>query len=326
MAKKLTYERYYWFHGQVKANRYPNAKTLAGHCDISGKQAQRDIEFMRDRIEAPLEYNSARRGYEYTDHKYELPPVWFSEEELTALCISLRLAAAIPDRKLKDYLHRILKKFILFRSADSLPALGDIEEMVSVKNIEYYKVDETVFRQVVGALFQKRAVRIEYHTPHTGRLSERIVLPLHLVCYMGNWHLIAYCSLKRTLRDFVLSRIRHISPDSRRITAPASLPPIKEYIRENFGIMSSGAVKDVCEVCLKFEPEVAEWISEQVWHRRQQISACEDGGITLRFPVADFREVKREILRYGASVQVISPPELCNEVRKEVEKMKKIYS
>lgn len=128
MAKKLAYERYYWFHGQVKANRYPNAKTLAERCEISGKQAQRDIEFMRERVEAPLHYNPSHRGYEYSDERYELPPVWFSEEELTAMCLSLRPSAAIPDRKLKNYLHHILKKFIDFRSTDFMPALEDIEE------------------------------------------------------------------------------------------------------------------------------------------------------------------------------------------------------
>lgn len=322
MAKKLAYERYYWFHGQVKAERYPNAKTLGGHCEISGKQAQRDIEFMRDRLEAPLEYDRGRRGYGYTRDRYELPPMWFNEEELTALCLSLRLSAAIPDRKLKDHLHHILKKMIIFRSADSLPGLRDIEEMVSVKNIEYYRVDESVFRQTVGALFQKRAVRIVYRTPHTGKESVRTVLPLHLMCYMGNWHLIAYCSVKKSLRDFVLSRIQEIEPGAGRMEIPPELPNIKEYLRKNFGVISSSSST---EVCLKFRPETASWVSEQIWHRGQQMTACEDGGMTLKFPVADFREVKREILKYGASVEVLSPGALREEVRGEIEKMRGIY-
>ncbi len=326
MAKKLSYERYYWFHGQVKANRYPNAVALAEYCGISHKQAQRDIEFMHERLHAPLEYVNSRRGYEYRKANYELPPVWFNEEELTALCLALRLSAAIPDRKLKAGLTGILKKFIIFRSADSMPAPADIEGMVSVKNIEYYKVDENVFRQVVGALLGKRSIRINYRTPHTGQISERTIFPLHLACYMGNWHLIAYCTLKKNLRDFALSRIRGIGPAPGRIDIPAALPPIKEYLRRNFGIMSSSDPKDAREVCLKFKPEAAEWISEQIWHPSQKITACEDGGVKLKFLVADLREVKREVLKYGATVEVISPPELREAVRREVEKLKKIYT
>jgi hypothetical protein len=63
MAKKLTYERYAWFHGRVKAGAFPNSAHLADHFEISRKQAQRDVAFMRDRIGAPLLYNAERRGY-----------------------------------------------------------------------------------------------------------------------------------------------------------------------------------------------------------------------------------------------------------------------
>jgi predicted DNA-binding transcriptional regulator YafY len=42
-------------------------------------------------------------------------------------------------------------------------------------------------------------------------------------------------------------------------------------------------------------------------------------------PVADFREIKHEILKYGSQVEVFSPVTLRNEIKKEIEKMKKVY-
>lgn len=323
MAGKLAYERFYWFHGRIKAKGYPNAKTLAEHFEISQKQAQRDIEFIRDRLCAPLLFNQCRRGYEYTDGSYELPPVWFNEEELLALCLALRLSAAIPDKKLKKFLHELVEKFLHFRSAAASPGLGEIEDKISLKNIEYYRVDETIFRHVVSALFRKQAIIIRYRTPYTGEETQRIVLPLHLLCYMGNWHLIAFCSLKGELRDFALSRIREIQSVAHRIDLPDHLSSIKDYLRKDFGLMKSSV--EAVEVCLRFTPEVSEWISEQIWHRNQKISPNDDGSTCLRFPVEDFREVRREILRYGAQVEVLSPPELRQGVKKEIEKMGKIY-
>lgn len=94
MGKKLAYERYHWFHGQVKEGLYPNARKLAEKFEISQKQGQREIEFMWDRLGAPLSYNSAQKGYEYEDDGYELPPVWFKEDELLSLCLALRLATS----------------------------------------------------------------------------------------------------------------------------------------------------------------------------------------------------------------------------------------
>jgi len=323
MGKKLSFERYNWFHGQIKAGRFPNARKLAERFEVSEKQAQREIEFMRDRLYAPLLYNPAQKGYEYEDENYELPPVWYKEDEFLALCLALRLASTLPNRTLKGSLHGILEKFITFRFLDSTPSLGDIKAKVSVKNVEYYKVDETVFHKVVDSLFRNEALKISYHTPHKDETTERVIQPLHLLCYMGSWHLIAFCTLKKELRDFALSRFRTIELITQIVKLPKRLPSVKDYINKNFGLMSGG---ESIEVCLKFAPKVSPWVSEQIWFSGQEVSFNEDGSVCLKFPVADFREVRREILKYGASVEVLSPLELREEIKQEIARMSKAYN
>lgn len=323
MGKKLSYERYYWFHGQIKTSHYPNARGLAEKFEISQKQAQREIEFIRDRLDAPLFYNAGRKGYEYEDDGYELPPVWFKEDELVSLCLALRLAATLPDHAFKNSLYNLLEKFLAFRFLDFSPGLEEIKEKVSVKNIEYYRVDEAIFHKVVDSLFRDQSLKISYHTPHQHETTERIIQPLHLLCYMGSWHLIAFCTAKKDLRDFTLSRIQRIEPSAGTVTAPRHVSHVKDFIGKNFGVMIG---RESIEVCLRFDPDVADWISEQIWHSGQEVARNEDGSICLRFPVADFREVRREILRYGASVEVLSPPELREEIKHEIQKMSKTYT
>lgn len=322
MAKKLAFERYHWFHGRIKANRYPNAKRLAEHFEISVKQAQRDITFLRERLGAPFFYSREKRGYCYEDTGYELPPVWFKEDEFLAFCIALRLAATLPNESFKNSLNNFLDKFLSFRYMGALPRLSEIIEKVSVKNIQYYKVDETIFHNTVDALFRNDPVKISYHSPHTNEITARIILPLHLLCYMGSWHIIAFCTLRNKLRDFALSRIKSIKITSDKITLPDNMPPIKEYMRQNFGLISGEGSIDVC---LKFAPDVASWISEQIWHKKQTVSIDSDGNLFLRIPVADFREIRREILKFGSSVEVLSPKELRVEIKKEIEKMSAVY-
>jgi predicted DNA-binding transcriptional regulator YafY len=322
LAKKLVYERYNWFNGQIKAERYPNAKKLSERFEISEKQAQRDIEFMRDRLGAPLIYDFTERGYELEDANYELPPIWFNEDELLALCLALRLASTLPDHKLKNSLYDLLEKFLTFRFLDSPPSLAEIIEKVSVKNVGYYKVDGSVFHRVIDSLFRREPLKICYYTPHKDERTERLIQPLHLLCYMGSWHLIAFCTLKKELRDFALSRMRSIELTSKTVKLPADIPPVRDYIRKNFGVMTGG---ESIEVCLKFTSEVANWISEQVWCSGQEVSLNKDGSICLKFPVTDFREIRREILKYGARVEVLSPPKLREEIKKEIEMMVKVY-
>lgn len=322
MAKKLSYERYAWFHCRVKDGAFPNSVKLAEHFEISCKQAQRDVAFMRDRLGAPLLYMADRRGYGYEDGNYELPPVWVKEEELQAFCLAIRLSAAIPDRELKKSLHALMEKFLSLRSAGDPPGFRDLEEKVSVKNVAYYRVPEPIFHTVVAALFRNRTLKITYRTPHKNETTERIVRPLHLMCYMGNWHMIAFCGLRRQMRDFALSRIRAVQTCSEPLALPPGLPPIKEYLGRNFGVITGEHSTDVV---LRFAPGVSPWISEQEWHDAQEVSVGGDGSLRMRFPVSGFAEVAREILKHGSAVEVLEPQALRDTIREEIRKMGTLY-
>lgn len=74
------YQRIIWFHNRVAENVYPNAGALAKRFEISSRQAQRDIEYMRDSMNAPLEYCAKERGYRY-EKEYVLPSFFLSKGE-----------------------------------------------------------------------------------------------------------------------------------------------------------------------------------------------------------------------------------------------------
>lgn len=89
---------------------------------------------------------------------------------------------------------------------------------------------------------------------------------------------------------------------------------LERYMRQNFGLMSG---EKSTEFCLKFAPDVSSWISEQIWHKKQAVSIDSNGNLFLRIPVADFREICREILKFGSNLEVLSPEELRNEIKRE---------
>jgi predicted DNA-binding transcriptional regulator YafY len=236
--------------------------------------------------------------------------------------MAARLAAAIPDGALKSSLRKFLDQVFSLHAFSPALSLDALHRKVSVKNIEYYRTDERVYHQVLDALLHDRPLRIEYHSPHTGNRTRRDILPLHLLAYMGTWHLIAHCTLRDGLRDFALSRIRSLAPAAGPVTVPADCPSLKDYLREHFGILRG---PESHEVAIRFAPAIAPWIREQVWHPRQVLTPEPDGALTLRFPASDLREVKREVLRYGAQAQVLAPPALREEIREEINKMQKNY-
>jgi hypothetical protein len=47
----------------------------------------------------------------------------------------------------------------------------------------------------MDSLFRNEPLKISYYTPHKNEWTERAMPPLHLLCYMGSWHLIAFCTV-----------------------------------------------------------------------------------------------------------------------------------
>lgn len=73
-------DRIQWFHKKISANCYPNASHLSEKFDISHRQAQRDVEFLKKELCAPLEYSSAKKGYYYSED-FVLPLIVESEND-----------------------------------------------------------------------------------------------------------------------------------------------------------------------------------------------------------------------------------------------------
>lgn len=322
MASKSILERFLWFQNEIKSGKYPNTKTLAEKFEITRKTAQRNIEFMRDRMNAPLIYVPANRGFTYEDNIYELPGFWLGEEALVSLILAYRLASAVPDAAIKISLRSFLEQLLTKLSHSDKISIKDLSDKVSVRNIEYSKTSGKIYHAMLEALLFVKPVRIEYHSPHNSETTTRDILPLHLLHYMGTWHIIAHCALKNELRDFVLSRIQTITPCADKITSRFSAEQVREYIRKTFGIFHG---KETNKVCLCFSKDVSSWIAEQAWHPAQKTFIKKDGRLCLTIPVSDFREIKREILKYGAQVEVISPKSLRNEIKNEIGRMSGIY-
>lgn len=75
-----SFHRIVWFHNQINDNKFPNAKKLSDTFEISLRQAQRDIEYLRDSLNAPLTYSAKERGYTYSCG-YSMPVFFLSQNE-----------------------------------------------------------------------------------------------------------------------------------------------------------------------------------------------------------------------------------------------------
>ena len=314
----MSYERYLWFHSRLKAGKYPKLSDLSEKFEISQRQASREIEFMRLFFDAPIEYSNDETGYFYSDDKFELPGIWASEEEIVTLIIAKRLASTIPHKKRKKRFDTFIKKFLNDTGID----ISTLEKKISIKNIRFYKVDPAVFETVVLGLSNGMKLKIHYSSPYKDDPGMRIVNPLHLLLYMGNWHLFAYCDEKKEIRDFVLSRISDSEITKTMIPEKLKKRNLRKKVYENYGIFLEG---EKTEVALKFTSSSAKVAREQIWFLNQVVEESGNGEIIIKCPVSDFREVLKDILALGPGVEVISPPELREMVTDAISDMRTLY-
>ena len=77
--------RILWIDSEIRSNKYPNARKLSEEFEISERQAQRDIEYLRNSLGAPLIYDARQYGYSYEDKTYVLPQIYMTEEQRKVL-------------------------------------------------------------------------------------------------------------------------------------------------------------------------------------------------------------------------------------------------
>lgn len=61
---------------------FPDCHELQRTCEVSRRTIMRDIEFLRDRLLAPLEYDRVRRGYFLTEDFNLMPPLDLGREDI----------------------------------------------------------------------------------------------------------------------------------------------------------------------------------------------------------------------------------------------------
>ena len=304
-------ERVFYFHQEILRNRYPNSRSLISEFEISSATAKRDIAYLRDRLLAPLEFNSQRNGYYYSRDDFQLP---FGDSPrivfLLAVLNKLATETGLGDlSELRDLQQRL--------SSMISPRYESIIDALYCEWIEVESINQDIFATIVESLGSQRLVELRYK-PIGKQEGSRKVAPQQLLNYQGRWYLRAYCTLRQEPRLFHLARVKDAVLTNEKIVPTM---PIAQPDTSSFGIFSS---RSRYRAEILFTGIAAELVRQQHWHDDQQMKMTEQG-LILSLPTGDDRELIMKILQYGARAMVLSPPELAIKLREEIRAMAANY-
>jgi predicted DNA-binding transcriptional regulator YafY len=126
----------------------------------------------------------------------------------------------------------------------------------------------------------------------------------------------AWCHVARGLRSFSLDAIRAAALVDEAALDIAEVELDRE-LGSGYGIFSG---REVRTAVLRFSAEMARWVSREKWHSDQEAHFEADGSYILTLPYSAARELQMDIMRYGADVEVVGPPELRRSVSAALKK------
>jgi predicted DNA-binding transcriptional regulator YafY len=314
-------ERMLRIHRTLQSGQYPNANRLAAELEVSSKSVHRDLEFMRDRLGLPLEYDSSRRGYWYTEPVSGFPTLQITEGELFALLVAERALQQYRGTNFERPLASAFKKL-----AASLPDtvslnLADWEETISFRTSAEPILDLSRFDLLAKATAQRRQVQLEYRKAGHRDVELRVVDPYHLANINGEWFLFGYCHLRKDVRTFAPARIHQVKLTGKRFSRGRRFS-LTQRLRDSFGVIAGSGEH---EVVVRFAEVVADYLREKRWHPSQTLRELPDGQVELQFRLSSLTEVQRWILSWGGRARVVSPPELVESIRREVDQLLEVY-
>jgi predicted DNA-binding transcriptional regulator YafY len=318
-------ERFYRMQGMLKNRRFVRTQEFLDELEVSRATFKRDLDYMKDRMRAPIVYDRHHEAYRFddavADHElWQLPGLWFTADELRALLTMDRLLGDLQPGVLSELTGPIRKRLKeLLQSGEH--SAEDVARRIRIVAIGSRKVEPAHFRVLSTALLSRRRLRIRHLRRQDGDVMEREISPQRLVHYRDNWYLDAWCHKRQALRTFGVDAIESalvVDKSAREVSDDT----LDRHFASGYGIFSGA---DTQQAMLLFSKERARWVSSEIWHPQQDGRMQLDGTYLLRLPYSQQPELVMDVLKYGADVEVLSPPALRAAVASQLQAAARRY-
>lgn len=285
--------RLIWLDKQIRAFMYPNRTTHAEKFEISTRQAQRDIDYLKNSLGAPVMYDAKSRGYFYKDETYILPNIYVNDIQkkmLKFLAYRYENYTQTPN---------VVQMSELFKK---LANEEDVDDEIPIFDLGKPTVQS--YYTIYKAIQSKNKLEVEYIEPYKGSIRMK-VHPYKLFYKYKADYLAAFDSIQNEIVILRLDRITKLN-----------------ILRENF-VIKNNFVTEKYKGFVENEPYIASIQLEGHMELREEkgirIKKIED-----KLYEVEFYEVEAFInilICSGYWEKIISPKWLKNKLMKRCEEI-----
>lgn len=317
--------RVYRIEQLIRNRGHVSFRQLQDELEVSPATLKRDLDYLRDRLGAPIEYDRDVNGYRFgaqrPGQRHELPGLWFSERELYALLMANQLLGELDSEGIiSRHLAPLLERIHQMLGSDDVDAAWLVQR-VKIISPAKRAVPAQFFELVGEALVRRQRLHLRYLTRTRGEVGERDISPQRLVHYRHTWYADAWCHRRERLLRFALDAIE----DARLLDLRArevALRVVEAEMDGGYGVYAGARPH---WVTLLFEPQAAQWVSREQWHPRQRVRMLSDDRCRLEVPYTDPTELAMDILRHAGDVKIEADSgEVAQRVRERIERARRM--
>jgi predicted DNA-binding transcriptional regulator YafY len=318
-------ERFYRIDQLLRQRRVVPLELFLDSLEVSRATFKRDLEYLRDRLNAPIIWDRELGGYRFeqvpdANDSYALPGLWFNAAEIHALLSMQQLLTELQPGLLEPHIQPLLSRIQALLENDDHSS-DEVQQRIRVLRMAARTVAPRFFEVVSSALLRRRRLRLRHYSRERDQQSDRDVSPQRLVHYRDNWYLDAWCHTRKALRSFSLDGVREAQL-LEQSAHELSNDVLAAELGAGYGIFAGCKTE---RARLRFSRLRARWVASETWHPQQNGRYDDEGRYVLEFPFSDNRELLMDVLKHGPEVEVLAPNELREAVVKALRKTLESY-
>ena len=317
---KSALRRLYLIDQQIASGKYPNTKYLVEYMrnewgDITISTISRDIAYMKDTLNAPIEYNALHRGYYYSKPYYRIPLGFSGAEELLALGMAKNILTLFRETPLYEASAHLLECI-------TAPLVSDgnqdwLENRIVIPKIASAKINPDIWKTVVTALKENRIITFEYLRIGNEDYQSRCVHPYQLLYDSGVWYLYGFSQERKAVRIFSLTRIKKAVITKDHFALPDNFGYSNSTGGSYFGVFIGEEKFHFIIACYK---DAIIYATERQWADDQK-NIPFDGGIKMEFTSTQYDKVLQWLLSNGCNAVPRKPKRLVEDWKRHIQKM-----
>lgn len=322
LNKKML-ERLIIIHNAIKSGIYPNNKILRTlyketiNCSKEPGEATiaRDIDCLRVKFHAPLEFDYARNGYYYMDDNWEFALNNISAEDMFYLSSAKKLLSTFNGSPL----YKEISNVIDFVTDTQVHNQSEILQRIAVPPTPKVVIDEAIWKIVLQSIKENKVIEFDYNGRWNTNTTHRRVYPYQILLDEGMYFLFGYAEERDAERIFCLTRMKNLKLTEKTFTLPENYDFTKRCGGGKFGSFMTDGIE---EFEIEFYCDARQYVRDCIWADDQKITEHDkDDTTTIKFSSSQSLKIRKWVLAQGMNAKPLKPEWFVEDWKEQIRGM-----